>query len=124
MKRTIFRMAPALALAATVIISSVVSSRTGGGVWAMAGPALGALGVIAADVLKGLTAGDRLRPSSDALFLSATLLAVAGFVGLENPAEMTSLIPVLTGGVGVVILTRDDMRRACVITPNGAESGK
>ncbi|MDN5864381.1 MAG: hypothetical protein L0I62_04095 [Gammaproteobacteria bacterium] len=95
MWKCLLNFVPSLLVALGIIVATPVAKfAIGFGWWVMAGPALLALFVLAADLLQARLRGNRLVPLPDVLILATAVLAAGLIAASHDPGFVAALIPI------------------------------
>jgi hypothetical protein len=102
--------APALLLAAAMLVGSAITVAAPRLPGAVGGPLVLVLGLLGADVLQRRRAGLGSRPASSTLLLAASLLVACGILTATDTDGLLPMFPIL-GGAAAASLLRPS--RAC-----------
>lgn len=97
--------------AGIVVATVIVLLAADSGWWAMSGPLVLALTVVAADMVAAREERDSSGPSPSALVLGGSFLLAGLIVTLSDPALVKVLIPIMGAGSFVGIRQYSDGRR-------------
>jgi len=115
MHRMLSNLAPALILAAAMLLATAVAAAAPRTSWAaVAGPVLLVLGLLGADLVARHRCGGRSLPSASVLLLAAGLLVACGIVASLGVERLAETIPLLGSCAAVpVILRQQSAHIAC-----------
>jgi uncharacterized protein YqgC (DUF456 family) len=108
-------LSPAILVALAIIVCTAIAVRTSHSAWmVLVGPLLMALAIVGADVLASRLRGKPSGPSWGALILGTALLVACVILAFGNPTHVASMMPILGGGAGAIVVSRSVARRyAC-----------
>jgi peptidoglycan/LPS O-acetylase OafA/YrhL len=112
--RKLYDLFPALGLAAAVLAASLLAVSVGDSRWTMLlAPLLMALALLAADLWQARRQGRPLRLSTGTLMLAVALVLACYIVGMDDPKQVQSLLPVLAAVSAASISLRSGARGRC-----------
>ena len=112
--RKLHDLFPALGLAAAVLAASLLAVSVGDSRWTMLlAPLLMALAMLAADLWQARRQGRPLRLSTGTLMLAVALVLACYIVGMDDPRQVQSLLPVLAAASAASISLRAGARGRC-----------
>ena len=104
-------LAPSLMVAGGFILATLITVRTGHSGWAMLGPVLLGITLLAASALQSRLRGLSPAPSWAAVIVAIAVVVSSLIVGYREPILIKTLMPSLGAAGWIAVLARSEERR-------------